>query len=222
MNKSKLKSYAPAARHAFIQAVTDGAHFWGLSEDGIEPAEEKGDVAIIAGALFHAAWPASGEEAGGANQAGGLRADHGGGGLHVVQPAGRHPVHGTARLPRPRLPGAEPSRRASRRPRSSNTPSMSICPASTSTKVIDLKLDGNKEAELYRMLLIAQCNALHEAMPFLFEPIDDETELLLPDNLLHSDSLIRKLVTRSTRTTGRRSRSSAGSTSSTSPRRRTR
>src|SRR5215471_88515 len=32
-------------------------------------------------------------------------------------------------------------------------------------------------------------------MPFLFEKIDDETELLLPDNLLHSDSLIRKLVT---------------------------
>ena len=31
-------------------------------------------------------------------------------------------------------------------------------------------------------------------MPFLFERIDDETELLLPDNLLHSDSLIRKLV----------------------------
>ena len=60
--------------------------------------------------------------------------------------------------------------------------------------VIDLKLDGNKEAELYRLLLVAQCNALHRVMPFLFEPIDDETELLLPDNLLHSDSLIRTLV----------------------------
>jgi type II restriction/modification system DNA methylase subunit YeeA len=44
------------------------------------------------------------------------------------------------------------------------------------------------------MLLIAQCNALHRAMPFLFESIDDETELLLPDHLLHSDSLVRKLV----------------------------
>src|SRR5690606_16539528 len=61
-------------------------------------------------------------------------------------------------------------------------------------KVIELKLDGTKEEELYRMLLIGQCNALHEAMPFLFESIDDETELLLPDHLLHSDSLIRTLV----------------------------
>jgi hypothetical protein len=31
-------------------------------------------------------------------------------------------------------------------------------------------------------------------MPFLFERIDDETELLLPENLLHSDSIVRKLV----------------------------
>jgi hypothetical protein len=60
--------------------------------------------------------------------------------------------------------------------------------------VIDLKLAGNKEAELYRLMLTAQCNVLNTAMPFLFEKIDDETELLLPDNLLHSDSLIRKLV----------------------------
>ena len=61
-------------------------------------------------------------------------------------------------------------------------------------RVIELKLDGKKEAELYRMLLVAQCNALHSAMPFLFERIGDETELVLPDNLLHSDSIVRKLV----------------------------
>src|SRR5690606_12529942 len=41
--------------------------------------------------------------------------------------------------------------------------------------VVELKLAGNKEAELYRVLLVAQCNALSSAMPFLFERIDDET-----------------------------------------------
>ena len=60
--------------------------------------------------------------------------------------------------------------------------------------MIELKLDGTKEAELYRMLLVAQCNALHSAMPFLFERIGDETELVLPESLLHSDSIVRKLV----------------------------
>jgi hypothetical protein len=53
-------------------------------------------------------------------------------------------------------------------------------------RVIELKLDGSKEAELYRMLLVAQCNALHSAMPFLFERIGDETELVLPEVAVHS------------------------------------
>jgi len=61
-------------------------------------------------------------------------------------------------------------------------------------KVIDLKLDGTKDEELYKSLLLAQCHALYQAMPFLFERIDDATELLLPDGLLASDSLIRKMV----------------------------
>lgn len=52
MNKNKLKTYAPAARRAFIQAVTDRAHFWGLSENGSAPIEERGDVAIIGGRAF--------------------------------------------------------------------------------------------------------------------------------------------------------------------------
>jgi hypothetical protein len=41
---------------------------------------------------------------------------------------------------------------------------------------------------------VAQCNALSAAMPFLFERIDDDTELLLPDHLLRTDSIIAKLV----------------------------
>ena len=60
--------------------------------------------------------------------------------------------------------------------------------------VTEMKLAGNRDGELYRMLLVAQCNALSRAMPFLFERIDDDSELLLPDNLLRSDSVIAKLV----------------------------
>ena len=61
-------------------------------------------------------------------------------------------------------------------------------------RVIALKMDGTQDETLYRELLLAQCRALHLAMPFLFEPLDDETELLLPDRLLQTDSLIRELV----------------------------
>jgi hypothetical protein len=54
-------------------------------------------------------------------------------------------------------------------------------------------LAGDQDNSLYRLMLVAQCNALSSAMPFLFERIDDETELL-PDNLLRTESVIAKLV----------------------------
>jgi type II restriction/modification system DNA methylase subunit YeeA len=60
--------------------------------------------------------------------------------------------------------------------------------------ILELKLASGKEETLYRQLLLAQCHQLHIAMPFLFEAIGDETELLLPDNLLRTDSVIRGLV----------------------------
>ncbi|MDP2901504.1 MAG: BREX-1 system adenine-specific DNA-methyltransferase PglX, partial [Methylovulum sp.] len=60
--------------------------------------------------------------------------------------------------------------------------------------IIELKLAGNKDEELYRTLLLGQCHQLHQAMPFLFEALDDETELLLPDNLTRTDSILRGLV----------------------------
>lgn len=52
---------------------------------------------------------------------------------------------------------------------------------------------GNREAA-FRKLLISQCNQLTEFMPFLFEKINDYTDLLLPESLLHTDSVINRLV----------------------------
>ncbi|WP_045378177.1 BREX-1 system adenine-specific DNA-methyltransferase PglX [Vibrio campbellii] len=61
-------------------------------------------------------------------------------------------------------------------------------------QIIDMVLDGNKEEELYRTLLLAQCHQLSEAMPFMFEKLDDATELLLPDNLTKTDSILKSLI----------------------------
>ncbi len=61
-------------------------------------------------------------------------------------------------------------------------------------RIIELKLAGNQDEQLYRELLLGQCHQLHKAMPFLFEALDDETELLLPDNLTRTDSILRGLV----------------------------
>lgn len=175
MNKSKLKSYAPAARRDFIRAVRERANLLGLSDKAIEPVEEKGDVAIIAGR----AWPRKvAEQRKGLeqrveregfgmvmeavaytwfNRISAIRYmelhDYLGHGFRVLShPGGSHIPEILEQAAKVDLPGLDKE------------------------KVVELKLDGNKDAELYRMLLIAQCNALHKAMPFLFEKIDDEGE----------------------------------------------
>ena len=60
--------------------------------------------------------------------------------------------------------------------------------------IIELQLAGNKEEELYRELLLGQCHRLYSIMPFMFEAIDDATELLLPDNLTKTDSILKGLI----------------------------
>lgn len=47
---------------------------------------------------------------------------------------------------------------------------------------------------LYRYLVLAYCNHLHDIMPFLFEAIADYTELLFPARLLHTASVRAALV----------------------------
>jgi len=50
---------------------------------------------------------------------------------------------------------------------------------------------GDPQQEAYRLLLIAVCNAYHEPMPFMFEKIDDYSELLMPDDLLSESSILQ-------------------------------
>jgi type I restriction-modification system DNA methylase subunit len=75
------------------------------------------------------------------------------------------------------------------------------------SEVIDeLKLNGEEIYNLldsgttedrekaYRKILVKQCNELGKIIPQMFEKISDYTELLLPENLLEEDSVIRKMV----------------------------
>lgn len=56
-------------------------------------------------------------------------------------------------------------------------------------------LDGkvpssDPQGEAYRLLLVAACNFWNKAMPFLFQRIEDYTELLMPDDLLSGNSIL--------------------------------
>ena len=203
MNKTHLKRYAPKARKDIIAAVTQRAQLLGLSAGSssdagqvlAEPVQLQGDVVLIGGRP----WPANVQGRRDAllrrmqrdgyahtleavaytwfNRLAALRYlelhDYLGHGRRVLS----HPDGGLPEVLGHALALAEAG----------------DLPGLTAGAVRELKL-ANQDGELYRRVLIAQCNALNLAMPFLFEAIADETELLLPDNLLLSDSIVAKLV----------------------------
>ncbi|MDO8417279.1 MAG: BREX-1 system adenine-specific DNA-methyltransferase PglX [Agitococcus sp.] len=200
MNKSNLKTYAPQARRDFIDMVTSRAAQLGIAEQNgelrVENSLVQGEVLVIAGQAFPVkiellrkrllerirqqgfsqtmeaiayTW---------FNRFAALRyielhdyLEHGQRVLSSVSAGGLPDILTHA------LDLAEAGE----------------LPTISRDMVADLKLT-NKDGELYKRLLVAQCNKLATAMPFLFEKIDDDSELLLPDTLLRTDSVIRKLV----------------------------
>ena len=199
MNTANIKKYAPKARNNFIAAVTKQAARYGITAKGTEPMEQRGDIALIGEQAF----PKTIVQARKALE---RMVERMGFAQAMEQSAYTWfnqlcairymEVHGYLDHGRRVLSGGENSATDGQ----TGTPQiLDDCldislPGLDKQKVTELKLDGNKDEELYRELLLAQCHALHEAMPFLFEAVDDATELLLPDNLTKTDSLIRELV----------------------------
>lgn len=198
MNKAKLKSYAPQARKDFIAAVTARANLLGLSDKAgtleVAPAQTQGDVTVIAGQP----WPAKvdGQRKQLITR---IRKD---GFAHTMEAVAYTWFNRFAALRYMELHDYLGHGHRALSSSAGGLPDIlthatdltNELPGINAAKVTELKLAGNRDGELYRMLLVAQCNALSRAMPFLFERIDDDSELLLPDNLLRSDSVITKLV----------------------------
>ncbi|MBN6185687.1 BREX-1 system adenine-specific DNA-methyltransferase PglX [Aneurinibacillus sp. BA2021] len=59
--------------------------------------------------------------------------------------------------------------------------------------VYELKLN-NKSEELFKYLIIKQCNSLNPVLPFMFKQIADYTELLFPDGLLAEGSFLSQMT----------------------------
>ena len=74
------------------------------------------------------------------------------------------------------------------------------------TDAVNLEIDGldkelvlelleqQQNEQLYQYIVITQCNALNEGLPEMFERIGGWTELLFPKNLLREDSVIAHMV----------------------------
>ena len=200
MNKAKLKAYAPQARKDFIAAVTARAHQIGLAEKNgsveIAHAEKSGDFVIIAGQ----SWPAKISQ----QRANLITRIEKEGFTQTMEAVAYTWFNRFAALRYMEIHDYLSHGYRALSSREGGLPEIlnvatelaqnGGLPGLNAQRVIDLKLAGDKDGELYRLTLIAQCNALAKVMPFLFERIDNETELLLPDNLLLTDSVIAKLV----------------------------
>ena len=195
MNTTRIKAYAIQARRDFLKAVTERANYYSIfSDNNIEHLEFKGDVAIIGDRAIS-------KKDGNLRQKLVNRIEKDGFELTMRSAAYTWFNRFVALRYMELHDYLDHGYRVLSNANGSDVPEILEHAADVDFKgikketVIELRLAGNKDNELYRMLIVAQCNALHQAMPFLFEKIDNETELLLPDNLLHSDSPIRKLVT---------------------------
>lgn len=59
--------------------------------------------------------------------------------------------------------------------------------------IYEMRMTNNNE-ELFKYLIIKHCNDLNRYMPFMFETIDDYSEILFPEGLLATDSCIRRMT----------------------------
>lgn len=197
MNTNNIKAYAPKARIDFINAVSSQAQKYGITADSILPAEKVGDMVKIGDTFFPPSIMQPRNEL--------LKRINKYGYDSVMEFVAYSWFNRLCAIRYMELKGfLEHGRRVlSSADGSAGIPQIvddalaidsQDLPDLDKDKVRELKLAGDKDEELYRMLLVSQCHALHRAMPFLFEKVGDATELLLPDNLTKTDSLIRDLV----------------------------
>ncbi|QSO48382.1 BREX-1 system adenine-specific DNA-methyltransferase PglX [Alicyclobacillus mengziensis] len=59
--------------------------------------------------------------------------------------------------------------------------------------VYDLKLN-NKTEELFKYMVVKQCNDLNKYLSFMFETIEDYKEILFPEGLLAKESFLREMT----------------------------
>jgi type II restriction/modification system DNA methylase subunit YeeA len=193
MKTQSISQYAPEARKAFIKAISDQAALYGFTPDHIEPMTVEGQSVLIGGRAFPASLAHAREAL--------LKRVESQGFAQTMEAIAYTWFNRFAAIRYMELHGyLDHGYRILSHPENAGRPEILDhaadveLPGLDREEAIELKLDGTKDEELYRLLLLAQCNALHQAMPFLFEEIGNETELLLPANLLHTDSLIRQLV----------------------------
>ena len=165
MNTSQLKTYAPEARRAFIAAVSAQAAHLGITAQGNTPAEVHGDVLLVGGQAFPKAIAPGRKSLVERVETHGFTATMEAiaytcfnrfAAIRFMELRG-YLDHGYRVLSHPD---------GSARPEILDHAADVDLPGLDREKAIELKLYGTQDEALYRLLLLAQCNALHQSMGF--------------------------------------------------------
>jgi type II restriction/modification system DNA methylase subunit YeeA len=195
MNTKNLKAYAPKARNEFIEAVKKRAALFGIYQNEITPITFQGNIALIGGEIFS-------RTQGKKRQYLEKRIEQKGFELFIQEMAYTW-FNRLAALRYMELHDyLEHGFRVLSNPTNSfdlpeildHASDVSDMLGLNKNHITELQLAGNQQEQLYRELLLGQCHYLHNIMPFLFEALDDATELLLPDNLTKTDSILTGLI----------------------------
>jgi type II restriction/modification system DNA methylase subunit YeeA len=194
MDTSNIKKYAPKARTAFQQAVTAKANSLGINESNIENATISGDFLMVTDSAFPLSIKSSRDLL--------VREIEHQGFDYVIEQVASTWFNRFCAIRFMELKGyLEHGYRVLSHPTEALSLEILLYAADVADdfslereKLLALSLTGNKDEEIYRQLILGQCHVLHQAMPFLFEKIDGIDELLLPDGLIRTDSIIRNLV----------------------------
>ena len=201
MNTNALKKYAIQARRDFLAAIADRAAQLGIAapkgkvkEAVISPAQVTGGAVVIDGISHPLAIAEARQRVVEAIEARGYRA--------VIEQVAYtwfnrfvalrfmelhgYLDHGLRVLSNP---GDAAVPEAVERLRELDLPTLD------KAKAIELGMTGQQDEALLRMILLAQCKHLAPAMPWLFDTrLHDGVDLLLPEGLLATDSILAKLV----------------------------
>lgn len=202
MNTNKLKAYAPKARIAFMEAVMKRAAVLGIYEDKISEATTEGTDTIIDGRVFTRKQGQQRQQL--VNRLKAL----GNGNVGYNQFINEMAFTWFNRFTAIRFMEVNEYldhgfRVLSKKADAEFGEGFEILSHATDvaeelglekSKVVEMVLAGDKEDQLYKELLLGQCHQLSTIMPFMFEQLDDATELLLPDNLTKSDSILKELI----------------------------
>ncbi|MEZ8167030.1 MULTISPECIES: BREX-1 system adenine-specific DNA-methyltransferase PglX [unclassified Vibrio] len=202
MNTNKLKAYAPKARLAFMDAVRKRAAVLGIYEDRISEASTQGTDTLIEGRIFT-------RRQGQQRQQLVKRIEALGGGKEGYNQfinemaftwfnrftairymeINEYLDHGFRVLSK-----GENAQFGEGFEILAHAADVAEDLDLNKSEIVQMVLAGDKEEELFRELLLGQCHQLSRIMPFMFEKLDDATELLLPDNLTKTDSILKDLV----------------------------